>query len=198
MATATTDFILGSLPFETRKQRVTQWRLYLLAAYLLCHLIGLTGHLQTLYKVWSESTAGTAGRTLASSNSYSYTPTSTQSPAASAARSRLLNQTPGPNIFGMTELKTTQENEALKRELEKKAPNTGLDAMLGFGLKHGASGVVGGVERFYGTGQKLGGGDSPGLGGSGLLNRNTGSNGSSANSLGQRKELRGSYEKIDD
>ncbi|KAJ3008403.1 UNVERIFIED_CONTAM: hypothetical protein HDU68_003120 [Siphonaria sp. JEL0065] len=184
VATAVVDVGLSLLPVDTDRlrMRVTQARFYVLFAYILGHVIGLTGHLQTIYKVWSNSATGEGGRTLDSSSSSS---TSFSSVNASAARSRLLNNrnTPGPNLFGMSELKTNEQNESLRRELEKKAPHTGLDAMLGMGLKHGASGVVGGIEKFYGTGNKLGGGSSSG---------SLGSNGTNG-----KRDVRGSYERID-
>ncbi|KAI9353763.1 hypothetical protein BDR26DRAFT_849186, partial [Obelidium mucronatum] len=185
-ATMLLEVGLSILPFEpAQKQRALHARLYVLIIYLVCHVIGLTGHLQVIYKLWSHKAGGSGGRTLGSTSSSSSSSVgnsgSGYSSIHSTARSRLVNRAPGPNLFGMGELRTNEENEAVRRELEKKAPNTGLDAMLGMGLKHGASGVVGGVDKFYGKGNTLGG--------------STSSSGSSSSSFG--RPVRGSYEKID-
>ncbi|KAJ3097248.1 hypothetical protein HK100_005400 [Physocladia obscura] len=130
-----------------------QLRLYFLAAFILGTIISLTPHLRIIYLVLSTGRSA-GGRTLNSSSPSSAS--DNQPYFRPTAKSRLLNSTPGPNIVGMSELQTNAENSALKNELDRQTPNTGLDALLGMGLKHGASGKIGAIDKFYGTGRKLG------------------------------------------
>ncbi|TPX55522.1 hypothetical protein CcCBS67573_g09457 [Chytriomyces confervae] len=172
-----TDTTLSLLTNWPQKQR-TSFRLYLVCLYVLATLVSLTPRLRSLYLIASTKMGSGHGRTLGntahdghlfpgygvrlSSSSGLSTAAATTNPvlAAAAARARRAtsnNNTDGPNLFGMNELKMDQENAALKKELDSKIPNTGLDAMLGFGLKMGAKGDGTGIEKFYGKGHALGG-----------------------------------------
>ncbi|KAJ3231184.1 hypothetical protein HDU81_003952 [Chytriomyces hyalinus] len=169
------DTALSLLTHLPLKQR-TLFRLYLVCLYVLVTVVSMTPRLRSLYLIASTKMGSGQGRTLgntardghlfpgygvrlSSSSSGTSTPTNPVL-AAAAARARHAtlnnNNTDGPNLFGMNELKTDQENAALKKQLDSKVPNTGLDAMLGFGLKMGAKGDGTGIEKFYGKGQALG------------------------------------------
>ncbi|KAI8825442.1 hypothetical protein BJ741DRAFT_671566 [Chytriomyces cf. hyalinus JEL632] len=175
-----TDTALSLLTNLPLKQR-TSFRLYLVCLYVLAALVSLTPRLRSLYLIASTKMGSGHGRTLgntahdghlfpgygvrlSSSSGLSTAATTNPVLAAAAARARRAtsnnNSTDGPNLFGMNELKTDQENAALKKELDSKIPNTGWDAMLGFGLKMGAKGDGTGIEKFYGKGHALGGGKS--------------------------------------
>ncbi|KAJ3200088.1 hypothetical protein HDU82_009195, partial [Entophlyctis luteolus] len=130
-----------------------QFRLYILAACCIGIFMGLTERLRAVYIVFSTGRSA-GGRVLGSA-------TSTRSEAKEivreAAKSRLVRprQESGDNIFGMAELRTEEQNRAMKRKLERKTPEGGLDALLGLGLKHGAGGVAGRVDKFQGRGRRL-------------------------------------------
>ncbi|KAJ3202907.1 hypothetical protein HDU82_006974 [Entophlyctis luteolus] len=126
-------------------------RLYLLAACCIRIFIGLTERMRAVYIVLS--TGRSAGGRVLGSATTSYS----KEIVREAAKSRLIptRTASGGNVFGMAELRTEEENRAIKRELDRKKPDGGIDALLGLGLKHGAGGVAGRVDKFQGRGRRL-------------------------------------------
>ncbi|KAI8613605.1 hypothetical protein BC830DRAFT_1170121 [Chytriomyces sp. MP71] len=191
----------------------SQARAFLLAFYVLGLLVAAIPRFQLLYLTASTLLLGSAGgRTLTSTGAVpahadaarfpgtgvrlsSSAPSGAgQNPvlAAAAARARATaaaasakDEPAGPNYFGFGELRMNEETATVRRELEKKAPDTGLDAMLGMGLKVGVNGNGTGLSKFYGKGQVLG--SSSGSGSPAVQPRQE----------ENKKEVRGSYEKLD-
>ncbi|KAI8852053.1 hypothetical protein BC829DRAFT_91886 [Chytridium lagenaria] len=135
-------------------------RLFLFLVWCLSIFIRLSiHHGRSLFLSWigsgvsdvGDASFPTGGTRLGSTTSST---TTSQETSSEVLRQRRVNAYGDrPAISGMDGLLTDEELENL-REQKRKAPNTGLDSMFGFGLKHG--GKDGGMERFGGRGRKLG------------------------------------------